>query len=56
MGYCPSYSEVPRFEDNTSSSVVPDVLGSQFPGYDAVFAADKSTTPWMERYDSWTLA
>ena len=28
MGYCSSYSEVQRFEENAAASVAPDVLGS----------------------------
>ena len=41
MGYCSSYSEVQRFEENAASSVAPDVLGSfNIPDKMMLFAAD----------------
>ena len=41
MGYCSSYSEVQRFEENAASSVAPDVLdGVHTPDKMVLFAAD----------------
>ena len=42
MGYCSSYSEVQRFEENAASTVAPDVLGGQAAIEDTMllFAAD----------------
>ena len=42
MGYCSSYSEVSRFEENAAASVAPDMLGGQTAISDIMFlfAAD----------------
>ena len=41
MGYCSSYSEVQRFEENAASSIAPDVLdGLHTPDKRVLFAAD----------------
>ena len=41
MGYCSSYFEVQRFEENAASSVAPDVLGRvNIPDMMVLFAAD----------------